>query len=104
MRKISGHEEACYAWISNDYHLGHPRHQTGIIEIGGGSAQLAVNVDSASDKSHVMQFLSFNNELVQVWTASLHDYGREKMSSRVICHAPMDIGVCMVIWLKFLIF
>lgn len=95
IRKISGHEEACYAWISNDYSLTHPSYQTGIIEIGGGSAQVAVNVDSAKDKSHVMQFLSFNHELVSVWTASLHDYGREKMSSRVSCHAPMNIQNCI---------
>lgn len=95
MRKISGHEEAFYAWISNDYSLGCPYYQTGIIEIGGGSTQVAVNVDSASNKFQVMQLISFNQKLTQVWTASLHDYGREKMSSRVNCHAPMDMGVCI---------
>lgn len=95
MRKISGHEEASYAWISNDYLLGHLPQQTGIIEIGGGSAQVAVNVEHNIDQSNVMQFISFNQALLKVWTSSLHQYGREKMSSRVSCMAPMDIQFCV---------
>lgn len=92
MRKISGDEEAAYAWISNDYVLGHPPYQTGIIEIGGGSAQIAVNVQSGSN---TIQFSGFDEEKTSIWTQSFNQYGREKIASRVSCQSPIDMDVCI---------
>jgi hypothetical protein len=103
IRKISGKEEATFAWISNYLHLSHqnskPIH-SGIIEVGAGSAQIAFLYDpiiptAIMDESNIVRFNWFDNRFITLWTKSLSKFGRENMSKFVICKAPTEFQGCV---------
>ena len=101
IRKISGKEEATYAWISHYLHTlesGNPDFSLGIIEIGGGSVQVAFikpGITKFSDSGNQVVFNGFDNRLISLWVKSLNQYGREKMSKWVQCQTPTSIDSCI---------
>jgi hypothetical protein len=101
VRNLSGQEEALYAWISNYFnHYADLKNKTsvGMIEVGGGSAQVAVNYFGVSPLSQVQNIYRFNwfdGKMIQLWVKSLSAYGREKMSKGLSCQAPMSIHHCV---------
>jgi hypothetical protein len=101
IRKISGKEEATYAWISHYLHtleFHNPNFSLGIIEIGGGSAQVAFikpGISTFSDRDNQVIFNGFDNHLISLWVKSLNQYGRDKMSKKVQCKPPILIDSCI---------
>jgi hypothetical protein len=101
VRNLTGQEEAFFAWLSNyfmHYEQLKDKSSIGTIEIGGGSAQVAVNyygISSWSEIHNINRINGFDGKMIQLWVKSLHHFGREKMSKNLSCHAPMSIENCV---------
>jgi len=101
VRNLSGQEEAFFAWLSNyfmHYTQLKDKSSIGTIEIGGGSAQIAVNyqgISSCSEIHNINRLNGFDGKVIQLWVKSLHSFGREKMSRDLNCHAPVSIDNCV---------
>ncbi|KAK7347043.1 hypothetical protein VNO80_21569 [Phaseolus coccineus] len=61
IRVLSGKEEAYYGWVALNYKMGtfddsYPKSPTlGLVDIGGSSLQIVVEIDGAGDDVHVMR-------------------------------------------------
>jgi hypothetical protein len=101
MRSLSGAEEAVYAWISNyfNYFDDLKKYRSnGVIEVGGGSAQVAVSYPGISplkQTNNIYRFNWFDGHIIQLWVKSLNHYGRDKMAKLSDCKPSIDITICL---------
>ena len=110
VRRLSGLEEAAFTWLAVNYitrHLNNPGEQHGVIELGGGSVQLAFRVplDYGRDKPedfvrysntvpegsiNIYRFASKSSEDIEVYGQSHLNFGLKSARERYQ-QANMDL-------------
>ncbi|KAL2321800.1 hypothetical protein Fmac_026179 [Flemingia macrophylla] len=88
IRVLSGREEAYYGWVALNYKMGtfvtHPGSPTlGLVDLGGSSLQVVVEIDGAGDDVHVMRS-KLGSEDHRIMAYSLPAFGLDEAFDRTI--------------------
>lgn len=91
---LSGNEEAVYSWMTVNYLLGKESNNTvGVLEMGGGSAQVAYVPRDGSIKANLgskcqmsSENLKFANSPLDLYTVSHLDFGLQKARALILRH------------------
>lgn len=91
IRFLSGREEAYYGWVALNHKMGmfdsYPGSPTlGLVDLGGSSLQVVVEIDGAGDDVHMMR-LKLSSTEPRILAYSLPAFGLNDAFDRTVSHA-----------------